>query len=117
MSNFQGELGYHFYSRDREKVRLARSWHNDYRGFAAIWNNLNNFIKGGDPRITKSSATINNYTEVTNDVVEFKASPVEDAFVPIDSCQLDFESAEHPSVVVLTELNVKVRHSKQIPLH
>ena len=102
MSNFQGELGYHFYSRDREKVRLARSWHNDYRGFAGIWNNLNNFIKGGDPRITKSSATINNYTEVTNDVVEFKASPVEDTFVPIDSCQLDFESAEHPSVVVST---------------
>jgi len=105
MSNFQGELGYHFYSRDKERVRLAKNWQEEC-ALAALWYSNDNFIGSGEARVSKSNAEINNYTEVGNDLIEFKAVAhtdiSNDAYLPVKSCQLDLESAEHPSVVVHT---------------
>jgi hypothetical protein len=109
LSNFQGEMGYHFYSRDREKVRLAGIRDIDRGGFAARWNKDNNFITDGEPRVTRNSATIDNYTRVTNDIIEFKAPPVEDTFLYINRSDIDLSSAEHPAVITHT-IYVSLRH-------
>ncbi len=109
MSDFQGELGYHFYSRDREKVCLAKTW-NDEVALAALWDSNNNFIGAGESRKSRTNAVINNYTEVTNDVREFKSLEGltteqitnNDMYLPIKNGQIDLGSAACPSVVVHT---------------
>ena len=109
MSDFQGELGYHFYSRDGEKVRLAKTW-KDEVAIAALWDSNKNFIEAGQPRKSRTNAVINNYTEVTNDVHEFKSTEGltfeeitnNDMYLPINSDQLDMNSAACPAVVIHT---------------
>ncbi len=106
LSHFQGELGYHCYARAQEGINLARCWV-EGPGLAAIWYSNNNFITTG-ARATRSSATINNYTTVTNDIKEFKAiiDPDEqknnDAYRSVTAQQLDLASAAHPAIIVNT---------------
>ncbi len=119
MSNFQGELGYHFYSRDNESLCLAKNWCED-PALAALWYSDNTFIGSGERRVSRTNAIIDNFNEVSNDLIEFKAFPVtanmtadevqarvtnlcnNDLYLPIKSCQLNLDSATHPSVVIHT---------------
>lgn len=119
MSDFQGELGYHFYSRDREKICLANAWKNEV-ALAALWYSNNNFVEAGQRRVSRTSATINNYNEVSNDLEQFTSFPVDpnmtvgevtarsgnlennDIYLSINKCQLDLDSAANPSVVIHT---------------
>lgn len=107
MSHFQGELGYHCYARDKEDLSLATCWQ-AVPGLGAIWYSNNSFLTTSNTRVTRSSATINNYEIGMNDVKEFKATNTSteqkdnDAFKAIARDQLDLESAAHPAIIVNT---------------
>lgn len=105
--HFQGELGYHVYARDKERVSLARECQ-CLPGLGAIWYSNNNFLKTGDERVSRNGATINNYSIAMNDVKEFKATSTpdeqrrNDAFKVVRTDMLDLESAAHPAILVNT---------------
>jgi len=99
--NFQGELGYHCYMRGEEGVRLVKPWCAE-PALAALWYSNNQFISSQGRRVSRSAATINNYTNIYNDTKELSATLSEsnDTYVPVQESQLNLESATHPAIVV-----------------
>jgi hypothetical protein len=86
---FQAELGYHFYARQAEEVKLAKTWKKT-RAIASIIKN-GEFIAGG---ISRDNATINEYLRIGNDTVDGQ-----EVYKPIEESDLDFDSASHPGVL------------------
>lgn len=83
---FQAELGYNFYARQAECVRLACKW-SDTVAFRAL---------GSDPGYTNKIQTINSYTLCA-------ARPVADYDQNVITAgELDLESAAHPAVISST---------------
>lgn len=102
-TNFQGELGYHCYTRGAEQVCLTQPW-TQTPAFAAIWYSDNSWVGSQDRRVSRSGAAINAYPFIHNDAQIFQESQDKsnDTYVPITACQLDLESAAHPAIVMHT---------------
>jgi len=88
-SGFEAEGGYHFYSRQSEKVRLARPWKAG-PGIAAI-DKDGKFTSGG---VTRDNATINEYLGIKNDMENGT-----EIFREIKQSDIDLESAQHPAII------------------
>lgn len=85
----QAELGYHFYARQAEDVKLAKPWQKKFAIASIIMNN--EFIAGG---ISRDNATINEYLRIENDSINGK-----EVYKPIEESDLDLDSAAHPGVL------------------
>ncbi len=102
--HFQCEFGFHTYVRSHEKVCLARSVCGS-PALAALWYNNDDFILPASQKASRSNATINSFRDVINDVKNFeKQGPGtgNDAYLPINNCQFDLDSATCPAITMGT---------------
>ena len=83
------ELGYHFYSRQAEEVKLTNAWKKG-PAIASIIKN-GDFIGGGSSR---NNATIKEYLDIGNDTIDGV-----DTYVEITEADLDLNSAAHPALI------------------
>lgn len=85
------EVGYHFYSREGEKIKLNSPWPKNI-AIASVYDKDKDVIFG---TISKNRATIRDFLNVENDT----ENGIPDAYKQIEESDLDLESAAHPCVI------------------
>jgi hypothetical protein len=93
--NFKAEVGYHFFSKQAEEVKLASCWNNSV-AIAAITEpstgSDNQYISSGKSR---NNASINKYARVPNDTT----ADGTETYKNLTEDDFNLESASHPATI------------------